>query len=304
MKRLLLSTIVLAACLMPQISHATVHIVLADNFFYAPSSLTIDEGDTVRFQWVNGNHPTSSTTGDWSSPVTFPLDAGNTSNDLVFPDAGVYDYQCDFHVFLGMVGTITVNASGSTCSASTTPTGLTATDVAGGVLLSFDPIPGAIRCRITGGEVGGPSGQLLVNVPPYEATVPCAFLDPMVLYSAEVQCACQLTPTVIATNVSASVTFSPGSCPILREASVDELNVYPVPADQSLNFRYYPSESGDVAFELTDLSGRVVLSQNLQADAGSTLESQFNTSDLAAGSYVLLITQNEITLSRNVQVSR
>ena len=80
---------------------------------FAPSSLTINVGDTVR--WTNSNgygfHNVNGTT------VTYPANLesfGNSVNqnwtfEHIFNTTGSYDYQCDAHVSMGMTGKIIVN---------------------------------------------------------------------------------------------------------------------------------------------------------------------------------------------------
>ena len=88
------------------------HVVNTAGMTFSPDSLTINVGDTVT--WINtgGFHNINATL------VTFannPEGFGNGvasdpwSFQWIFTIAGTYDYQCDPHVGLGMIGIIIVN---------------------------------------------------------------------------------------------------------------------------------------------------------------------------------------------------
>ncbi|MDG1433874.1 MAG: plastocyanin/azurin family copper-binding protein [Saprospiraceae bacterium] len=77
---------------------------------FSPTNLTISVGQTV--QWVNtgGNHNVNGTTATYpNNPESFgnAVSSGWTF-EHTFLTAGSYDYQCDPHIGLGMVGTVTV----------------------------------------------------------------------------------------------------------------------------------------------------------------------------------------------------
>ncbi|MCH2043123.1 MAG: plastocyanin/azurin family copper-binding protein [Saprospiraceae bacterium] len=101
------------------------HTINSGNFFYDPSSLTIDVGDTV--VWTNSegfhdvNFNTNTQTGQsFGNPESFASTA--TSDSVlythVFTIPGDYSYDCSVgsHAANGMVGTITVNADTTTTS--------------------------------------------------------------------------------------------------------------------------------------------------------------------------------------------
>lgn len=92
---------------------SAIHDVSVRNFQFVPANLTIQQGDIVRWNWVEGMHTTTSGThtgtpdGLWDAPLTI----SNTVFQRTFNDApGSYTYFCTFHVGGGMVGTITVQA--------------------------------------------------------------------------------------------------------------------------------------------------------------------------------------------------
>jgi plastocyanin len=97
----------------------TTHTVNAGNFYYSPSSLTIDVGDSVA--WINDggfhdvNGDIETTTGQpYNNPETF--DSPSTNNSFIFgyrfSIPGTYNYDCSVgsHAANGMVGTIIVQS--------------------------------------------------------------------------------------------------------------------------------------------------------------------------------------------------
>lgn len=106
------------------------HTILAGSYYYSPSSLTINVGETVAwineagFHDVNGN--VSVLTGEsFGNPEVFSLGAVSASGMDVcmgthtFTVAGTYNYDCSIgsHAANGMVGTIVVEeAAASGCN--------------------------------------------------------------------------------------------------------------------------------------------------------------------------------------------
>jgi len=72
---------------------------------FSPNQVTISPGDTVIWVWAGGGHDvTFSTSGA-------PANCNNMSAGVcirVFPTAGTFNYFCQPHVGLGMVGSVTV----------------------------------------------------------------------------------------------------------------------------------------------------------------------------------------------------
>ena len=86
------------------------------NDVFVPNSLTIDLGDTVNWVNIGGFHNVNASLSTFpSNPVGF---SNSVSSSLwtfshVFTVSGTYNYQCDPHVSMGMIGTITVNSQSS-----------------------------------------------------------------------------------------------------------------------------------------------------------------------------------------------
>jgi plastocyanin len=94
----------------PLLAHAqTTHIVTVGDNFFSPSQLTINVGDTVR--WVNaagGNqHNVRSMSSAWTPSQT----SSSFTFEVIFNQAGTFNYECTIHS--GMTGTITVQGTAS-----------------------------------------------------------------------------------------------------------------------------------------------------------------------------------------------
>ena len=81
---------------------------------FEPSEITAGPGDVLRFVNVEGVHnisfPASRNPSGISLPAASPyLTAAGQTHDMVLPETpGEYFFQCDPHVPVGMVGTVTV----------------------------------------------------------------------------------------------------------------------------------------------------------------------------------------------------
>lgn len=97
---------------------ATETVNVVDNAF-EPEELSIEPGTTVEWAWQNtanqhNVNPTSQP-GEANWEGHMPLESGDFSFQSTFDVEGEYEYQCDPHASLGMVGTITVSSgAGST----------------------------------------------------------------------------------------------------------------------------------------------------------------------------------------------
>ena len=98
----------------------TNHIVNAGGFYFNPSDLVINQGDTVK--WINdgGLHDVngemnSITNEPFNNPETFSSDPMSQAGEIiythVFNSVGFYNYDCSVgdHAASGMVGTVIVS---------------------------------------------------------------------------------------------------------------------------------------------------------------------------------------------------
>jgi plastocyanin len=110
MKKILL----LAALLMGSFSAtwAADHRVRVADFQFTPSTVNAVVGDTITWLWQNGTHTTTSTSipsgaRSWNAP----MDSTDTRFRIHLRVADTYNYQCNFHFSIGMVGTIVVSTA-------------------------------------------------------------------------------------------------------------------------------------------------------------------------------------------------
>lgn len=101
--------IILVLCLVTS-SLATIHTVTVSGLSFTPANIVVFHGDTVRWNKTDADfHNVAEVSG---SPVFRSGDPDNNPfvYEFVFntPLIGVYNYHCEVHEGLGMVGTVTV----------------------------------------------------------------------------------------------------------------------------------------------------------------------------------------------------
>ena len=86
------------------------HVITVDgtNLRFYPASLTINEGDTVRFMWGEEILPHNSVEENGVFDSGEPEREVNYSYTFGYDEEGVYDFFCEPHEAVGMDGTITV----------------------------------------------------------------------------------------------------------------------------------------------------------------------------------------------------
>ncbi len=270
---------------------ATVHTVTVQNFFYSPSSLTINAGDTVRFQWVSGSHPTVSTSGDWVTPVFFPMNSGSPLATLVFPNPGTYNYLCDVHGGSGMVGSITVTGPPA-CSIASAPTGQAHTNLSNRVQLNWSPQSGAVACQVQGKSL--PTGpQPSVNIlaaPLNTSNVPYAVAGAGTSWTWRVRCACSITPLQVSPYTVYGDTFS---IPLARESQLERSElIFPNPAQDQVQVSFETESSTTANLNIFDIAGQRMESRLVAVTEGANLVS-IDVSKYQNGVYFLQIDQHE-----------
>ena len=90
----------------PLSGHAAIANVSVGDFFFSPTSSTINVNDQIKWTWTgNISHSTTSNTGLWDSGLH-----GNTFTfSRTFSTAGSFPYHCTLHA--SMTGTITVQGA-------------------------------------------------------------------------------------------------------------------------------------------------------------------------------------------------
>tara|TARA_B110000285_G_scaffold133327_1_gene149588 strand:- start:435 stop:2474 length:2040 start_codon:yes stop_codon:yes gene_type:complete len=95
-------------------SYSVNHSVTTVGNTFSPSNITINQGDTVTWTNSGGSHNVNATLSTYpNNPEGFGNSVSSTSWTLqhIFSIPGNYDYQCDPHTGMGMVGTVVVNAT-------------------------------------------------------------------------------------------------------------------------------------------------------------------------------------------------
>jgi plastocyanin len=120
----------------------TSHAVAVTSYKFTPATLTITAGDEVvwtntqGFHNVNGNNSVFA-----SNPESFGNSLGSGwSYKFTFNTAGTYNYQCDPHAAMGMVGTIIV-------SSKTVTSIPTLADESGNIQLYPNPASEAVQLK-------------------------------------------------------------------------------------------------------------------------------------------------------------
>jgi hypothetical protein len=104
-------------CLLCLPLHAVTHTVEVSNFAFAPSTLTVNVGDTITWVWQSGGHTTTSTqVPAGATPWDEPISIGNPMYSYVVAVAGAYEYVCSLHP--GMDGSFTALPSTGTVEAT------------------------------------------------------------------------------------------------------------------------------------------------------------------------------------------
>ncbi len=99
-----ISALLLAVSMVASNASATVHTILVGNFYFNPSVITdVQVGDTIKWQWVEGNHTTTSTTipsgaASWDAP----MNTGNQVFEYTVTMPGTYSYKCTPHSSIQM----------------------------------------------------------------------------------------------------------------------------------------------------------------------------------------------------------
>ncbi|HMQ70468.1 MAG TPA: T9SS type A sorting domain-containing protein [Ignavibacteria bacterium] len=104
--------ILFSVFLLNSVSMATTHVVTVSSFQFTPNTLSVTVGDTVKWQWVDGSHTTTSVTiPNGATPWNSPMTSSNQTFSYAVTVAGTYNYQCTPHSSI-MMGNFTASAGG------------------------------------------------------------------------------------------------------------------------------------------------------------------------------------------------
>ncbi len=110
------------------VSNSATHVIMVGSggFSFAPATTNAMVGDTIRFEWEEGDHTTTcdGSTGTSRPTGADPWDEPISSSDPLFvyviEVAGTYNYKCVPH-FPSMVGTINATISNITQTSTIVP---------------------------------------------------------------------------------------------------------------------------------------------------------------------------------------
>src|SRR4030095_8914380 len=101
--------------------YSTTWTVTVRDFQFTPNNFTALVGDTVKWQWVNGSHTTTSlTVPGGANPWDQAINSSTPTFKYVITTAGNYHYKCTPH-FPSMVADFTANPVGITPIGSEVP---------------------------------------------------------------------------------------------------------------------------------------------------------------------------------------
>lgn len=85
----------------------TVKVGAGDGLQFDPPAIAISPGTTVTWEWVGqgGQHNVAAEKGEFESEL---IDEEGHTFEYTFEEAGVFKYQCDPHVTIGMKGAFVV----------------------------------------------------------------------------------------------------------------------------------------------------------------------------------------------------
>lgn len=86
----------------------------------------------------------------------------------------------------------------------------------------------------------------------------------------------------------------------IKEEFISAMNVYPNPANEAINVSF-EAENADYSIDVLDIQGRVVATQNM-SNANGTQVISFATENMAKGSYIVRISSEGLSTTKNVVV--
>jgi hypothetical protein len=86
-----------------------------------------------------------------------------------------------------------------------------------------------------------------------------------------------------------------------HQLDIQDIEVYPNPADDRLTLSFRKQTAGDLNIHLTDLSGKVAYDETLRAFSGAYYK-RIDLSGIAVGTYTLSLEQGDARMTRKVIV--
>jgi plastocyanin len=163
----LLLTLLIATLSFPVFS-ATVMIEVEDDEF-SPAIFNVTVGDTIVWIWDEGLHTTTSTLIPAGAPAwDAVVDQSNPVYFYIVTVPGSYDYQCNYHFTMGMLGHFTVTGGSTDISKNTAPAPLISNTMISDVLkITFNSNPSDYNV-----EIMSLTGEIIKRFKPSFQTAP------------------------------------------------------------------------------------------------------------------------------------
>ena len=277
-------SVLLAIFLLGGTVMAVKHTVLVGNFYFNPSNISnVQVGDTIRWQWVEGSHTTTSTTipagaATWDSP----MNSGNQVFEYKVTEAGTYNYHCTPHAAIQQ-GSFT--AVGSTPTLLVTPSNQNVGAAAGSTQFSvtfnsaWTAESDASWCTVT------PSGSGNGTITATYAENPAANMR---IAEITVTGDGQLTEKVTVTQE--------GSGLGVEYKAEKAFEIYPNPTSGLFNL--VPGDISNINMEVCviDITGKTLQSEMLNGSSSYRL----NISNLPEGIYFLRLKDGERIVTKRI----
>ena len=179
-----------------------------------------------------------------------------------------------------------------------------ASGVMGGFESLTDPVPAAnmvyhhVGRALLGGYAGQASSVPAVITDGLAANYTFNYTVPSTSNKANMTAVAVLIDQVTGEIVNANEVALSASG--INELTANELSVYPNPASDLVNVSF-DANSADYSVALMDLQGRVVSSKELK-NANGTQQVSFATSNVAKGSYIVVVSSNGGKTTKNVVI--
>jgi len=268
-------------------AYAAKHLVHVGNYYFNPTALSVNVGDTMRWVWDNGSHTTtSSSIPAGATAWDHPINSSNTFYEYHITVAGTYNYVCTPHAGMGMVASFT--AISFIPSLNVSPSTQTVTSGSGSTTFTvtsntnWSAASNSAWCAVTPSGTGnGMINAAYTQNPGSNTRV------------------AQVTVTVTGLT-PVEVTVSQDGTVGIEESHVNNFLIYPNPSNG--RFTITRGETGKIDFNLTilDLNGRVVYTQQC---AGQS-EYQIDLSARPDGVYFMRMKASDISHVERIVITK
>jgi plastocyanin len=265
---------------------AAKHTVLTGNYYFNPASLNVAVGDTIRWQWVNGSHTTTSSSipagaATWDKLIT----SSNQVYEYQVTVAGTYNYVCTPHVGMGMIASFVAT---DPAMLTVLPPSQIVPKTAGQTTFSvtsngnWTTSSDAIWCTAT--PSGSGNGTIVAS---FSANPDFSVRTATITVSLS-----GATPVNVQVIQDASTLGIPGN-------SGSTLLIYPNPAKDKLNIGLDKMTDNSLRIQLIDLTGKTVMDESLPNQEEVSLD----VSDLPRGCYFVKVMLKDRNIVKRITLT-